>query len=187
MHYQQTSLSIHINEEVLGLRFYERQIKEFFERAKGVEGFQVPRMALSALSRVMNHVLVPSAEGHNAQQPQAVPAVHPCESAKDTASTPANDLESILTVDVPQSETSAQLSSAAAQDPGPLCSNHQTTNHVASQSSFIQNYSLAGESGDTMGLSEFEMMVMPEAGVDPSWLSAESEIYAGQHSSWGNV
>ncbi|KFY48678.1 hypothetical protein V495_01097 [Pseudogymnoascus sp. VKM F-4514 (FW-929)] len=179
VHYEQTNLSKFINEEVLGFRFYARQTKDFFERAMGAEGFQVPRMALDALAHVMNDKLVLSSEGHSLPRPP-----HPRESAKDLPCKPTNDLESILIVDVVQSKGSAHLS-RPGHDPEILSFN-QATDRVYYQPSFTQHYSFVGEDCNAMGLSDFEMMAMPSI-ADPNFFSAEDEINTGQHMSWGHA
>ncbi|KAH8811236.1 hypothetical protein F5884DRAFT_781568 [Xylogone sp. PMI_703] len=169
---KQTHISNLIGEEAFALKFYAKQTRQFFEQALGQGGFQVPRMALDMLAKVTNCILVTDLERPDQPQPLHIPI--DTGSAKEYHSRTSNDLEAILIMDVTHSEPNTD-SSLAVERPTIPRPARAIVNEASTQSPFLDNYNPGGI-GDTSMISEFEIMVMPDVLVEPSWLFTECDL-----------
>ncbi|KIV94429.1 hypothetical protein PV10_02196 [Exophiala mesophila] len=178
---QNSHISDLIGEETLVAKFYANQIKDFFERAVGVDHFQVPRMALASLAKVTNYMLLsPSVETQQQDTPYAqVPDSRPGES-RDI---PPNDMDAILVTEI---KSSGPLTQPGTTEPGiDLVSlNQEAAIEASFQPPPLDSCGLAavGGAGDPSHIwSEFEIMALPSVAIDPSWLFPEEDYDLSHH------
>ncbi|KAH8885844.1 hypothetical protein GQ53DRAFT_695403 [Thozetella sp. PMI_491] len=164
IHLQETKLSEIINEEVLALNFYLGEIKEFFSRAEGGAGFQVPRMALASLAGITYPTL--GATKLISRRREQAPVTISIENAGETISAPRNDLEAILQTDA----TSLGLRNKLPQSPTLRLGSSGGAIIDPSSSNFSGSSNAPEVAENRLAVSEFDMMVMPGMGIDPTWL-----------------
>ncbi|KAK7225357.1 hypothetical protein V2G26_013360 [Clonostachys chloroleuca] len=151
--------SQYITEEALSITFYLKQMNDFLARARGSEGFSVPDMALKSLASITNEVLdLATTTSH----PRAVAGTSPVGSVNRSKELPADDLEAILTLASPLSEASASIA-PAMRDRSPAFSS-QHFNTAAAVDHQARNCNDFTRDGDQTTLSDFDMMIMPDAG-----------------------
>jgi hypothetical protein len=181
VHFQQTYLSDFITEEVLSLRFYAQQVKDFFEVTTGPEGYQIPKMALNALSNITKYVLLPERINRRQAQQVSVPQLSRC-IIKETDSAPDNDLEVILMTGMTDSEPAKRpLSPIEVQDAELSISDRATKNVTPFRTSLTSHYGLNDTNNEAPIASEFELMAMPDTAIDPSWLFSDQDCDLGQY------
>ena len=181
VHCQQTYSSDFITEEVLSLRFYARQVKDFFEVGTGPEGYQIPKMALNALSNITNQVLLPERINHRQTRQVSAPQLS-CGVIKEAGSVPNNDLEVILMTAMTDSEPAKRrLSPIEVQDAELSISDRATTNMPPFRTSLASHYGLNDTSNEAPIVSELELMAMPDIAIDPSWLFSDQDCDLGQY------
>ncbi len=183
VHGQQSCLSDFIAEEVLSLRFYAQQVKDFLEVATGPEGYQVPKMALTALSKITNHVLPPERINHRQTQQISAPQLS-CDVMKDADSASNNDLEVILMTGMTDSEPAKRRSSLIeVQNAASSISDRAPTNVTPFQTSLASHDGLHDRSNEALILSDFELMAMPGTAIDQSWLFFDQDSDLAQYKS----
>lgn len=178
---QQTHLLEFITEEVLSPKLYARQIRDFFAAMSGPEGYQIPNMALNVLSNITNHVLLPERTDQRQTQQVPVPQLS-CGIVKEASGAPNNDLEVILMTGMTDSEPSERsLAPVEVQNADSTTSDRATRNVTPSGTSLAIHNGSNDTNNEASILSEFDLMVMPDAAIDPSWLFSSEDYDFGQY------
>ena len=181
IHCPQESLSPFITEEVLSVRFYAGQLKDFFEIATGPEGYQVPKMALNALSGITNRLLQLEEMSNREPQQASIPSLY-VNIVNEAGNTPKNDLEVILTTSMTESKSSNRRSlPIGVQDSGLPISDRATANLTPFQASLASDYGLNNMSNEAPFVSDFDLMTMPDAVMDLSWAFSDLAGGHGQY------
>jgi hypothetical protein len=150
-----------ITEEAFSTTFYLQRMHGFLERARGPAGFSVPDMALKSLASITKEVLNSSAT--TTSYPPAVVGTSPAaDCANKSTDSPANDLEAILTLATTHFEASAG-SRPAARDTSSMVSS-PTLDTSAALYFQPEEHDELNREGEQMVFSEFDMMIMPDAG-----------------------
>jgi hypothetical protein len=156
--YQNSQFSHLITEEVLALTFYVKRTNGFLERAKGVEGFSVPDMALNSLASITKEVLNSATTTSHLR---AVFRTSPVDRTHEASEPPANDLEAILTLATTPSEASTSIV-PAIYDTNSTVSDHPLDTNSAIYHQVGEHNDFNRE-GEHMALSDFDVMIMPDA------------------------
>lgn len=175
---QHTCLSSFITEEVLSVRFYVRQIQAFLKVAIGPEGYQVPKMASNALSDVTNHLEQLERSSHPQSQ-QASVGTLPGDILRAAGSAPSNDLEVILLPGTTNADSAERcVLTNELQNADMLPSDRGIADNAAFQTSFD---GLDGMDDEAPFVSEFDLMTIPDAAIDPNWLFSDMTGDYGQY------
>lgn len=145
-------------------------MQAFLKVAIGPEGYQVPKMALKALSDVTTRVEQLERQSHPQSQPASVPSL-PGDIQREAGSAPSNDLEIILTPSMTDAESAKRCVLANdLQDADMLPFDRGIADKTALQTSFD---GLHGMDYEAAFVSEFELMTMPDAAIDPNWFLSD--------------